>query len=335
MIITGHLPHGVLHLLCHLPTSSLSHILGGVTPVRLPGCDAPCSGGLSWSIKLGWGLILDVDAPSRSPQVPLLFLCTPPCFLLFSPLEGLCSPQLARTTALGPLGLACVECQRMCVSALAAAPNQRLEGRESESSASLVGTNSETWLTQPVAYIRTFKLWTFKMWTPLYASCCIALLCFSRHYMERLKMFSLRTHGCWREGIVRDFGKVMYARITNKDLLYSTWHSAQCYMPAGMGGGFGGNMNTCVHTGFPGSAAGKKIPLKCRRPRFDAWVGKIPWRRERLPTAVFLPGPSMGLQRVRLDWMTFTFTSFHTYGWVPLLFAWNYNIVNRLYSNTK
>ena len=26
------------------------------------------------------------------------------------------------------------------------------------------------------------------------------------------------------------------------------------------------------------------------RPRFNAWVGKIPWRREWLPTPVFLPG---------------------------------------------
>ena len=28
------------------------------------------------------------------------------------------------------------------------------------------------------------------------------------------------------------------------------------------------------------------------RPRFDLWVGKIPWRREWLPTPVFLPGKS-------------------------------------------
>ena len=26
--------------------------------------------------------------------------------------------------------------------------------------------------------------------------------------------------------------------------------------------------------------------------RFDPWVGKIPWRRERQPTPVFLPGES-------------------------------------------
>ena len=30
------------------------------------------------------------------------------------------------------------------------------------------------------------------------------------------------------------------------------------------------------------------------RPRFDPWVGKIPWRREWLPTPVFLPRESHG-----------------------------------------
>ena len=28
---------------------------------------------------------------------------------------------------------------------------------------------------------------------------------------------------------------------------------------------------------------------------FDLWVGKIPWRRERLPTAVFWPREFQGL----------------------------------------
>ena len=31
--------------------------------------------------------------------------------------------------------------------------------------------------------------------------------------------------------------------------------------------------------------------LACRRPGFDSWVGKIPWRRDRLPTSVFLGFP--------------------------------------------
>ena len=31
--------------------------------------------------------------------------------------------------------------------------------------------------------------------------------------------------------------------------------------------------------------------LQCRRPWFDSWVGKICWRRDRLPTPVFLGFP--------------------------------------------
>ena len=37
-----------------------------------------------------------------------------------------------------------------------------------------------------------------------------------------------------------------------------------------------------------------KICLQRRRPRFDPWVGKIPWRREWQPTPVFLPGDFYG-----------------------------------------
>ena len=49
----------------------------------------------------------------------------------------------------------------------------------------------------------------------------------------------------WREGIVREFGMDMYTVlylkwIANKDLLSSTWNSAQCYVAAWMGGEFGG-----------------------------------------------------------------------------------------------
>ena len=34
-----------------------------------------------------------------------------------------------------------------------------------------------------------------------------------------------------------------------------------------------------------------RIRLQCRRPRFNSWVGKICWRRDRLPTPVFLGFP--------------------------------------------
>ena len=55
-----------------------------------------------------------------------------------------------------------------------------------------------------------------------------------------------------------------------------------------------------------------KNHLQCRRPGFNPWVGKIPWRRAWQPIPIFLPGEfpwleepgglqSMGSQRVRHD----------------------------------
>ena len=35
----------------------------------------------------------------------------------------------------------------------------------------------------------------------------------------------------------------------------------------------------------------QRIRLQCRRPQFDSWVGKICWRRDTLPTPVFLGFP--------------------------------------------
>ena len=51
--------------------------------------------------------------------------------------------------------------------------------------------------------------------------------------------------GGWREGIARDLGMDMYTLlyltwITNKDLPYSSWNSAPCYVAAWVGGEFGG-----------------------------------------------------------------------------------------------
>ena len=64
----------------------------------------------------------------------------------------------------------------------------------------------------------------------------------------------------------------------------------------------------------------QRICLQCKGPMFDPWVGKIPWRREWLPTPVLLPGEfhgqrslvgglqSMGLQTVGHDRATNTHT---------------------------
>ena len=62
--------------------------------------------------------------------------------------------------------------------------------------------------------------------------------------------------------------------------------------------------------GFPHSSVGKKSACNAGGPWFDSWLGKIPRRRERLPTPVSwlgeFHGQSMGLQRVGHDWVTFT-----------------------------
>ena len=56
-------------------------------------------------------------------------------------------------------------------------------------------------------------------------------------------------------------------------------------------------MTYIVSLVFPGAASVKGPACqyrRCKRCRFDPWVGKIPWRRERLPTPVFSPGDSHG-----------------------------------------
>ena len=43
--------------------------------------------------------------------------------------------------------------------------------------------------------------------------------------------------------------------------------------------------------GVPWWLSWERICLQCRRPGFDSWVRKILWRRDRLPTPVFLGFP--------------------------------------------
>ena len=53
--------------------------------------------------------------------------------------------------------------------------------------------------------------------------------------------------------------------------------------------------------GFPGGPSFKEPTCKYRRPkrhRFNPWVGKIPWRKAKQPTPVFLPGESHGQRTV-------------------------------------
>ena len=53
--------------------------------------------------------------------------------------------------------------------------------------------------------------------------------------------------------------------------------------------------------GFPGGASGKEAACQCRRlkrPGFNSWIRKIPWRRAWQATPVFLPGESHGQKRL-------------------------------------
>ena len=50
-------------------------------------------------------------------------------------------------------------------------------------------------------------------------------------------------------------------------------------------------METYSFPGFPGSSASRESISLFRRPCFDSWVRKFPWRRDMLPTPVFLGFP--------------------------------------------
>jgi len=46
--------------------------------------------------------------------------------------------------------------------------------------------------------------------------------------------------------------------------------------------------------GLPWWLRWQRICLQCQRPMFNLWVGKMPWKREWLPTPVFLTGEFHG-----------------------------------------
>ena len=49
---------------------------------------------------------------------------------------------------------------------------------------------------------------------------------------------------------------------------------------------------------FPGGSDDEESACQFRRPRFDPWVGKIPWRREWQHPPVFLLGEFHGQRRL-------------------------------------
>ena len=62
-----------------------------------------------------------------------------------------------------------------------------------------------------------------------------------------------QTYGCQGEGVVRDFGKVMYTLlylkwIPSKDLVYSTGNSLNVLCQSGCEGCLGENGYMCMHS---------------------------------------------------------------------------------------
>ena len=72
--------------------------------------------------------------------------------------------------------------------------------------------------------------------------------------------------------------------------------------------------------GLPQWLSSKKIHLQCVKPGFDPWVGKIPWKRERLPTPVFWSGEFRGLYSSWGHKESYTTERLlHRYTYVPFL----------------
>ena len=96
--------------------------------------------------------------------------------------------------------------------------------------------------------------------------------------------------------------------------VYTSMRATQNKMPKKLGTG------CCEMTmgdkGLPWWFSWSRICLQCRRPGFDRWVGKMPWRREWLPTPVSWPGEFYGVyspqgsQRVGHNWVTFSFIQY-------------------------
>ena len=69
---------------------------------------------------------------------------------------------------------------------------------------------------------------------------------------KRLTDLENDLYGCQGQGIVKKFEEVMYTLLyskwtTNKDILYSTWNSAQGYVAGWVLEGSWGRMDTCIY----------------------------------------------------------------------------------------
>ena len=91
--------------------------------------------------------------------------------------------------------------------------------------------------------------------------------------------------------------------------------------------------HTHTHTHTRMAQTIKETFLQCKRPEFDPWVGKIPWRKEWISTPVFLPAEFHGQRSLVVyspwdhkdsdmtDWLQHIHTLTHTYIFQHLHFS--------------
>ena len=81
-----------------------------------------------------------------------------------------------------------------------------------------------------------------------------------------------------------------YSSITSSYLMTSQWPYFQIRSHSEVLGGRLAGTSMCEFGWTWWWPRWEKLWLQCRKPEFDPWVRKIPWRREWLPTPVFLSG---------------------------------------------
>ena len=88
-------------------------------------------------------------------------------------------------------------------------------------------------------------------------------------------------------------------------------------------------MSISLRWGFPGGASDKKSACqcsRCKRPGFDPWTRKIPWRRAQQLTPVFLPRESHG-QRSLVGFSPWVHKDLDTTGRLTLSLSHGYIMV--------
>ena len=77
------------------------------------------------------------------------------------------------------------------------------------------------------------------------------------------------------------------------------------------------DVDNLTHVGLPWWRRLKESDCNAGRPGFDLWVGKMPWKREWLPTPVYLPGEFSG-QRGLMGYSPWGHKESETIVWLTL-----------------